>query len=155
MRHTRPESLSLSRPESVSLSALDALLQRNPTRRFEVEVRPDGSAVAHIAAEHDLTIKDFCAAEQISEVSYFELRKRGLGPTEFKVLSKIRITPKARLEWRERMHKLANGRAAKLERARMVAHTQRMARAAVASPRHVSKRKTKSVVAERVVALRP
>jgi hypothetical protein len=55
--------------------------------------------------EPSITIREFCAGEQISEPTYHKLRNLGLGPREmrFPNLKLVRITMKARDEWRARM----------------------------------------------------
>jgi hypothetical protein len=55
--------------------------------------------------ERSLTIPEFCAAEQISEPTYYKMRSLGLGPQEmrFPGLRAVRITPQARDAWRKRM----------------------------------------------------
>ncbi len=47
-----------------------------------------------------LTIREFCCRNSLSHTSYFELRRRGQGPREMRVLSKILISPEAERDWR-------------------------------------------------------
>jgi hypothetical protein len=46
------------------------------------------------------TIREFCGRNRISLTSYYELRARGLGPREMRVLSRVLITPQAERDWR-------------------------------------------------------
>jgi hypothetical protein len=46
------------------------------------------------------TIKEFCKRNRFSPTTYFELRNRGQGPREMRVLSKVLITPEAEHDWR-------------------------------------------------------
>jgi len=46
-----------------------------------------------------LTIVQFCRRHQISRSTYYELRRRGLGPKEMHVLGAVRISPRADREW--------------------------------------------------------
>ena len=90
------------------------------------------------------TISEFSDAEGISLSQYFKIRRRGLGPDEFRVPGTkiIRITPEARADWHARMAVLQNGRAAKLEAARRRDQTVKAGRAAAISARHISKRRS-------------
>jgi hypothetical protein len=46
------------------------------------------------------TILEFCRRNRLSLTSYYELRTRGQGPREMRVLSKVLITPEAERDWR-------------------------------------------------------
>jgi hypothetical protein len=46
------------------------------------------------------TILEFCRRNRLSLTSYYELRSRGQGPREMRVLSKVLITPEAERDWR-------------------------------------------------------
>jgi hypothetical protein len=46
-----------------------------------------------------LTIEQFCRQHQISRSTYYELRRRGLGPKEMHVLGAVRISPRADRGW--------------------------------------------------------
>jgi hypothetical protein len=46
------------------------------------------------------TILEFCERNRLSLTSYYELRTRGQGPREMRVLSKVLITPEAERDWR-------------------------------------------------------
>jgi hypothetical protein len=46
------------------------------------------------------TIAGFCRSEGMSLPFYFQLRRRGLGPTELRIGRYVRITPRAHAEWR-------------------------------------------------------
>jgi hypothetical protein len=47
------------------------------------------------------TIKEFCRAHRLSVSSYYELRKKGLGPQEKRVNTHVIITREAARAWRE------------------------------------------------------
>jgi hypothetical protein len=46
------------------------------------------------------TVAEFCHRNRISLTSYYELRSRGQGPREMRVLSKVLISPAAEADWR-------------------------------------------------------
>jgi hypothetical protein len=46
------------------------------------------------------TVEEFCKRNRLSITSYYELRTRGQGPREMRVLSKVLITPEAERDWR-------------------------------------------------------
>lgn len=89
------------------------------------------------------TIKEFCALERISTVTYCKLRAQGRGPREMRLNAAIRITHQARLDW-QRQNENLEGTAAKAQ-AETDANLLRRARdavtASVASPRHRSKQR--------------
>jgi hypothetical protein len=92
--------------------------------------------------ERSQTFREFCTAEHISPSTLYGMLKRGLGPDVLEVPgTKIkRITPQARIAWRERMAELAKSKSAELERTRRHALAVAAGQAAAASPLHVSKR---------------
>jgi hypothetical protein len=45
------------------------------------------------------TVQEFCDRNRISITSYYKLRKRGQGPRELRVLSKVQISPEAERDW--------------------------------------------------------
>jgi hypothetical protein len=47
-----------------------------------------------------MSIKQFCADNDISEAYYFVLRKRGEGPDEMRIGRSVRISREARARWR-------------------------------------------------------
>jgi hypothetical protein len=94
-------------------------------------------------SERSLTIPAFCYAEGISEPTYYEMRKKKMGPEELRYLTVVRVTPKARAEWHERMKEAKFQKAAKIEQERRTAIARRGAQASLASEHHVSKRKKK------------
>ena len=55
------------------------------------------------------TVKQFCGANQISHVHFYELLKRGLGPRVMKVGRRTLITLHAEAEWHRRMEAASNG----------------------------------------------
>lgn len=57
--------------------------------------------------ERNLTIREFCTLQRLSKVSYFNLRRLGLGPDEVRVGRHITITPEAVREWEQRHTKRA------------------------------------------------
>lgn len=55
------------------------------------------------------TIKNFCAAHEISLTTYFALKREGIGPREMLVgKTGKRITEEAAAEWRRRMEERAS-----------------------------------------------
>jgi hypothetical protein len=48
------------------------------------------------------TIKEFCESHRLGLSSYYELKKRGLGPREKRILTHVIITDEAAAEWRAR-----------------------------------------------------
>ena len=90
--------------------------------------------------EESMTIAGFCAAENISESSYFKLKRLGMGPEEQSppgLSNTVWITARARREWQERMRQLRDDKEAQERSER----SRRAAAKAVASSRHVSKRR--------------
>ena len=68
-----------------------------------------------IDLRRSLTQQEFCWVENISKAKFYELKKRGLTPDEIDIDGVLRITPKAREAWHERMAALAKSEAAQLE----------------------------------------
>jgi hypothetical protein len=94
--------------------------------------------------ESCLTISEFCKLEKISPPTYYELKKQNLAPEELRYLTVVRITPKAREQWHQRMAKHAHSRTVKIEHARQVAQSRAAARASVESPNHIQKQKKRA-----------
>jgi len=97
-----------------------------------------------IDQRRSLSQKQFCWVENISKAKFYELKKRGLAPDETNIDGLLRITPKAREEWHERMAKLAKGEAARIEAERRRELAVIAGKAAAASPLHVSRRGSRS-----------
>lgn len=55
------------------------------------------------AAQAVYSVKDFCAAHQISKVAFYDLLKKGIGPRIMKVGTRTLISLEAAAEWRRRM----------------------------------------------------
>jgi hypothetical protein len=93
--------------------------------------------------EPDKTIAEFCAAKRFSKASYHALQKRGQGPAEivYPGTRIKRITAAAENAWDEKMARLAESKAAKLEADRRRAIASTAGKIAAQSPKHVSKRK--------------
>jgi predicted DNA-binding transcriptional regulator AlpA len=54
----------------------------------------------HRSGRRALTIPQFCRKYRLSRSTYFDLQKRGLGPTEMRITERtIRISPRAEDEW--------------------------------------------------------
>jgi 3-methyladenine DNA glycosylase Mpg len=47
-----------------------------------------------------MSIREFCENNDISPSTYFNLKKRGLGPREMAVGNRITISPEAEADWR-------------------------------------------------------
>jgi hypothetical protein len=90
-----------------------------------------------------LTIDAFCDGESISRAFYFELQRRNLGPKTYcpPGTRAVRITSKARRDWRDLMEELSRQEAGQLEHVRRQDQAVRAGKAAVQSEQHVSKRK--------------
>ena len=52
-------------------------------------------------------VMDFCKAHDISKSAYYQLRREGNGPREFKVGRRTLISVEAAAEWRRKMEKQA------------------------------------------------
>ena len=95
-------------------------------------------AMMFLPVEPSLTIPQFCAAEEISESSYYKLKALGLTPEEMSppgLPGLVRITAAARKAWQERIATLDDTAGATLRAAR--------SQHAAASEKHVSKQKKK------------
>jgi predicted DNA-binding transcriptional regulator AlpA len=57
----------------------------------------------------DLTIRRFCQKHRIGKSTYYDLKKRGLGPQELHIGKSVRITAEADDEWVQRMQAQAAG----------------------------------------------
>lgn len=82
------------------------------------------------------TIGEFLERNKLSKTTFFKLRKVGLGPR----MMLGRITPQSERDWRELMEREALSKKSQLEAARRVELATQAARAAAASPHHISKR---------------
>jgi hypothetical protein len=102
------------------------------------------AADAPLTDDADLTISEFCRLAHISTPTYFSLQRKGLGPETITIPGTriVRISPQARREWRERMRELSATETAKLEARRRREQASRAGKLAVASPLHVSKRRS-------------
>jgi hypothetical protein len=93
--------------------------------------------------EPSYSIKQFCAAENISEPTYYKLRENKLGPTEthYPMTNIVRITHTDRLAWQHMMKNPTgeHAEAVRRMRAKALAKGRQAARKAVQSPNHVSK----------------
>lgn len=91
------------------------------------------------------SIRDFCLAENLSPASYFKMRKAGFGPRELRLpgSSIVRVTADARREWQQRMAKMNEENAAKLdaEREERAARQSKAGKRGAASPLHSCRRK--------------
>jgi hypothetical protein len=72
------------------------------------------------------SIKAFCARSDISKTSYYELKKKGLGPDELHAGGCIRITPRAEAAWVKACERPTGTEARLLKRA--AEHRVRIAR---------------------------
>jgi hypothetical protein len=102
---------------------------------------PDLDAALATDLDHYYSRKEFCAKERISPSSYNNLRIRGHGPVEEHIpFTKIfRISERSRLEWKQRMRRLAQDEAAKAADGRRREQARIAGRLSAQSPRHVSK----------------
>jgi hypothetical protein len=98
-----------------------------------------------VRAERAMTIKQFCAIENISKATYYKMRRAGLGPEETTVpipgMTVVRITQEARRAWHQKLREVNATKAAQLERERFRATRQARGLRSVTSPKHVSHRK--------------
>jgi hypothetical protein len=62
-----------------------------------------------------LTINQFCAAENISRRTYYNLCDRGEGPRTYLVGNSPRISPEAHREWREQRENASHIKASQEE----------------------------------------
>jgi hypothetical protein len=95
--------------------------------------------MTHTESPNSKTISEFCRAKRISKSSYYEMKKRGIGPDEFIIpgTAVIRITPQSEAAWDQRIAELSKSKAAKLEAQRRTAQAGKMA---AMSPKHPSRR---------------
>jgi hypothetical protein len=86
------------------------------------------------------TITQFCQRNHLSKPTYFELRRRGLGPREIRILNIVRISAQAEADWVfAREHPAGDEALAIAQKAEERAESaRRAARKAVGSPLHVS-----------------
>jgi hypothetical protein len=96
--------------------------------------------MSDVLAERWLTIEQFARTIQISESTYFNLKRRGLAPQETRFGGVVRISPHAVQSWAERMQALRETEAAKLEEERRRGLARVAGRRAAASPLHISNR---------------
>lgn len=92
--------------------------------------------------ERSLTIKEFCALENMSKATYFKFQRNGGGPREVRGVNGmkfVRITPAARREWHLLNDKLQLDQSFELEHQRRVEMCRLAGNKAAASPKHVSK----------------
>lgn len=89
----------------------------------------------------DKTVAEFCAAKHFGRSTYYELKRRGLGPQEtcYPGTQLKRISHTAEQAWDRKMAELAQGDAAKLGAARRVEIARHAGKAAAASPKHISR----------------
>jgi len=89
----------------------------------------------------DKSIGQWCLSRNLSKPTFYALKKRGMAPATFSIpgVRGERITEKADRAWEKRMVALKETKAAKLAAERRQQSAQNAARAAVASPLHVSK----------------
>jgi hypothetical protein len=85
------------------------------------------------------TIGEFCARNGICKWNYHNLKRKGQAPREMHLGNAIRITLEAERDWQREREQFNSTRRQNTKRRE--AHTRRIAKLAVASPEHVSKRK--------------
>ena len=83
------------------------------------------------------TIRAFCKLENISGPTYYKLKRLGLAPKEMRNGGLVRISHRARMDYQRNME-LQNDAEAEVLRER----ARKAARKSVASPDHVSKRRS-------------
>lgn len=87
--------------------------------------------------DDSLSVAEFCAAERFSAPKYYELKRKGLGPVEYRDGKLIRITAQSRRDWQAMMHRVSQpGNVADYRD-----QAAKAAKASVASPNHVAKRR--------------
>lgn len=96
--------------------------------------------------ERSLSVKEFCIKFDISKHTFYKLQSQGLAPEIIYIAGVQRITPEAQANWVQMMRKLNKGQATELERKRKFRHEQTSAagKNAVKSPKHISKRKSRT-----------
>lgn len=90
-----------------------------------------------------MTIREFCALERMSKVTYHKLKRNGLGPDELRApgMTFVRITPAARLDWHARMAEMRKSEAVEKERQQRSDACRVAGKLAAASPNHHSKKR--------------
>lgn len=100
---------------------------RKRTHEARTEYGPDDS----------FTVTRFCEAEDISVPKYYELKRKGLAPVEYRDGKMIRITAQARRDWQQMMQR----RAVTADTSANILHAAKAAAASVASPNHIARRR--------------
>jgi hypothetical protein len=96
------------------------------------------------SAPKSMTIKQWCAAENISLATYFANQNNGTGPVTVKIpKSNIVRIVESRESYHKRMMALAETKAEQKARKRRDEQRRAAAQASVASPKHISKQKTR------------
>lgn len=88
-------------------------------------------------------IRGFCRDHCLSIPSYYKLKREGLGPAEMRLGTTVRISMEAAAAWRRARENPTGAEAeavARIESERR-ARAQKAARSAIASDRHISKRR--------------
>ena len=95
------------------------------------------------ASLRSFTIAQLLVAENICRSTYYDLRKRGLGPdeTRFPDSPIVRITPEARVAWHKRLAEIAKTKEAQLERERFIAQCTAAGKKAAELPKHISNKR--------------
>ena len=87
--------------------------------------------------EPSYCIEDFCGSEGFTRPYYHKLKREGRGPTEMRDGRLIRISHRARLAWQKMREQLTE--AQRVADEKLHEHALAAGKAAVASPRHISK----------------
>jgi hypothetical protein len=90
-----------------------------------------------------LTIAEFCWRQKISVPSYYQLKKRGLGPVEMRFGNVVRITPEAEADWRAARENPVGAEAEDnaARAANLKARGQHAAKVSISSPNHIANRR--------------
>jgi hypothetical protein len=75
-------------------------MQRSKADRKESAKRRRAKKLGMMVAPAAYSIPEFCIAHRISEMTFFRLKRLGLGPRTMKVLNRTIITYEAAADWR-------------------------------------------------------
>jgi hypothetical protein len=101
----------------------------------------------NVIDEPSMTIDEFCFSERWSRATFFKMQRLGVAPPTYRLpgTNIVRISARARREWREHMEKFAQEEAAQQERERRADHARRAGQAAARSEHHVSKTRKRRI----------
>jgi hypothetical protein len=112
------------------------------------ECIPNPTQKNHATERQAFTIGEFCARNSISATTFHKLKKEGRGPNEMHLGTAIRISAEAKMVWRRARETPDEAELRLIQREQEARRrsARKAAKAAVASPHHVSKRHKRASV---------